>query len=78
MYKFTLLGVTWFLALKKEHKLRVFENTALRKMFGSEKQEMRGIWGKLNNEELQHSYSSPDIRVVKVFKSRRRNPERMR
>jgi hypothetical protein len=78
MYAFTLLRVTWFLTLKIEHKLRVFENTVLRKMVGSKEQEVRGRWRKLNNEELQHWCSSPDICAVKVFKSRRRKPARMR
>jgi len=48
MNSFALLGVNWFLALKREHKLGVFENTMLRKKFGSKKQEVRGRWRKLN------------------------------
>jgi hypothetical protein len=43
-------------------------------MFGSKKQEVRGRWRKLNNEELQNFCSSPDVGVVKVFKSRRQKP----
>jgi len=69
--------VTLFLALKREHKPRAFENRVLRKMFGSKKQKVKGGGRKLNNRELQHFCPSQDIRVVIVFKSRRRKPARV-
>jgi hypothetical protein len=54
--------------LGKEHKLRVFENRVLRKIFGP-KSEEDGSWRKLHNDELHSLYSSPNI--VRVIKSRR-------
>jgi hypothetical protein len=44
---------TWFLALRKEHRLRVFENRVLRRIFGSKRDEVTGEWRKLHNKELR-------------------------
>jgi hypothetical protein len=54
--------------LRKEHRLRVFENRMLRRIFGP-KREKDGSWRKLRNDELHSLYSSPNI--VRVTKSRR-------
>jgi hypothetical protein len=54
--------------LEKEHRLRVFENRVLRKIFGPKREE-DGSWRKLHNDELHSLYSSPNI--VMVIKSRR-------
>jgi hypothetical protein len=54
--------------LGEEHRLRVFENTVLRRIFGPKREE-DGSWRKLHNDELQILYSSPNI--VRVIKSRR-------
>jgi hypothetical protein len=54
--------------LGDEHRLRVFENRVLRKIFGP-KSEEDGSWRKLHNDELHSLYSSPNI--VRVIKSRR-------
>jgi hypothetical protein len=54
--------------LKEEHRLRVFENRVLRKIFGPKREE-GGSWRKLHNDELHDLYSSPNI--VRVIKSRR-------
>ena len=78
MCTISLLRVTWFVTLKRENKLRVFVNTALSKLFGPKKQEVRGGWRELNNTELQHLCSSPDVGVLKVLKSKRQKPLRMR
>jgi hypothetical protein len=43
---------TWFLTLREEHRLRVFENRVLR-IFGPKRNEVAGGWRKLHNEELQ-------------------------
>jgi sorting nexin-29 len=59
---------TWPLTLREEHKLRVFENRVLRKIFGHKREE-DGSWRKLYNDELHSLYSSPNI--VRVMKSRR-------
>jgi hypothetical protein len=59
---------TWSLTLREEHRLRVFENRVLRRIFGPEREE-DGSWRKLHNDELHSLYSSPNI--VRVIKSRR-------
>jgi hypothetical protein len=59
----------WLLTLKKERRLRVFENRVWRRMFGSKRDEVTGECRKLNNEELHDLYCSPNI--VRVIKSRR-------
>jgi hypothetical protein len=55
--------------LKEEHRLRVFENRVLRRIFGPKRNEVTGEWRKLHNEELNDLYSSPT--TVRVIKSRR-------
>jgi hypothetical protein len=47
----------------------VFENTALRKIFGTKRDEVMGGWKKLRNEELHNLYSSRSI--IRMIKSRR-------
>jgi hypothetical protein len=59
---------TWSLTLGEEHRLRVFENRMLRKIFGPKREEDRS-WRKLHNDELHSRFSSPNI--VRVIKSRR-------
>ena len=60
---------TLSLTLKKERRLRVFENRVLRRVFGPKRDEVTGEWGKLHNEELSDLYSLPNI--VLAVKSRR-------
>jgi hypothetical protein len=55
--------------IKREHRLRVFENRVLRMIFGPKRDEVTGEWRKLHNEELRELYSSPSI--IRIFKSRR-------
>jgi hypothetical protein len=59
---------TWSLTLREEHRLTVFENRLLRKIFVLKREE-KGSWRKLHNDELHSLYSSPNI--VRVIKSRR-------
>jgi hypothetical protein len=47
--------------LREEHRLRVFENRVLRRIFASKRDEVTGGWIKLHNEELHNLYSSPSI-----------------
>jgi hypothetical protein len=51
---------TWSLTVREEHKLRVFENRVLRRIFGPKRDGVMG-WRKLHNEELHNLYSSPSI-----------------
>jgi hypothetical protein len=75
IYKTIILSVvlhqceTWSLTLREEHRLRVFENKVLRRIFGSKRHEVTGEWRKLHNGELHILYSSPGI--VRQIKSRR-------
>jgi hypothetical protein len=49
---------TWYLALREENRLRVFEKRVLKRIFGSKRDEVAGSWSKLHNEELHNLYSS--------------------
>jgi hypothetical protein len=60
---------TWFLELREEHRVWVFENRVLRRIFGSKRHEVTGGWRKLHNEELHNLYSLPSI--IRMIKSRR-------
>jgi hypothetical protein len=39
----------------------VFENRVVRRIFGPKRDEVKGEWRKLHNEELHILYSSPNI-----------------
>jgi hypothetical protein len=62
---------TWSLTIREEHRLRVFENRILKRIFGpnNKRYEVTGEWRKLHNEELHTLYSSPDI--IRQIESRR-------
>jgi hypothetical protein len=47
----------------------VFENWALRRIFGPKRDDVTGEWRKLHNEELHDLYSSPSI--IRIMKSKR-------
>jgi hypothetical protein len=77
IYKTIILPVvlygreTWSLALREEHRLRVFENMVLRRIFGLKRDEIIAGWRKLHNEELLNSYFSPNIiRIIKSMRMR--------
>jgi hypothetical protein len=62
MCKSTVLPVvlygceTWSLILREEHKLRVFENRLLRRIFGPKRNEAKGGWRNQqtsNNDQVQ-------------------------
>jgi hypothetical protein len=62
---------TWSLTLRKEHRLRVFENRVLRRIFGLKRDEVTGEWRKLHNKELHDLYPSPSIiRIIKSWRMR--------
>jgi hypothetical protein len=52
---------TWSLTLREEHRLRVFENRVLRRIFGPKRGKVTGEWKRLHNEELNDLYSSTNI-----------------
>jgi hypothetical protein len=65
------LTETWSLTLREEHRLRVFENRVLRRIFGLKREELMGGWRKLHDEELRDLYSSPSIiRIIKLKRMR--------
>jgi hypothetical protein len=57
------------LTLREERRLRLFENRALRRIFGPNKDEVTREWRKLHNEKLSDLYSLPYI--VRMIKSRK-------
>jgi hypothetical protein len=75
IYKTIILPVVLYgcetgsLTLREEHRLRVFENRVLRRIFGPKRDEVTGEWRKLHNEELHILYSSQNI--IRQIKSRR-------
>jgi hypothetical protein len=46
---------TWSLILRKEHRLRVLENSVLKRIFGPKRDEVTGCWRKLHNLEPHDS-----------------------
>jgi hypothetical protein len=75
IYKTIILPVVLYgcetcsLTVREEHKLRVFDNRVLRRIFGPKRDRVTGGWRKLHNEELHNLYSSPSI--IRITKSRR-------
>jgi hypothetical protein len=57
------------LALKEEHRLRVFENRVLRRIFGPKRDEMVGGWRTFHIKEFHNLYFSPNI--IRIMKPRR-------
>jgi hypothetical protein len=60
---------TWSLTVREKHKLRVFENRVLRRIFGPKRDRVTGGWRKLHNEEIHNLYSLPS--KIIIIKSRR-------
>jgi hypothetical protein len=62
---------TWSSTLREEHRLRVFENRVLGRIFGPKRNKVTGGWRKLHNEELHGLCSSSSIiRVIKASRMR--------
>jgi hypothetical protein len=54
---FVLYGCeTWSLISREEHRLRVFENRVLRKIFGPKSDEVTEEWRNLHSGELHNLY----------------------
>jgi hypothetical protein len=75
IYKTVILPVdlyrceAWPLILRGKHRLRIFENRVLRRIFGPMRDEVIGGWRELHNEELHNLYCSPSI--IRMINSRR-------
>jgi hypothetical protein len=59
----------WSTTLREEHRLKIFENTVLRRIFGLKRDEVTLGWRKMHNEELHNLYSLPNI--IRMIESRR-------
>jgi hypothetical protein len=55
--------------VRDECKLRVSEESVLRRILWPRRDKVKGKWRKLHNKELKDLYSSPNI--IQVIKSRR-------
>jgi hypothetical protein len=55
--------------LREEHRLGVFENRVLRRIFGSKTHEVTGEWRKQHNEELHDLHFL--LNIIRMIKSRR-------
>jgi len=54
---FVLYGCeTWSPTVSEEHRLRLFGNRVLRKVFGPTRDKVTGEWGRRHNETLYDSY----------------------
>jgi hypothetical protein len=60
---------TWSLTLREKHRLKVYENRVLRKIFGLKRNKMVEGWRTLHNERLHTLSSSPNI--IRTIESRR-------
>jgi hypothetical protein len=57
----------WSLTLREEHRLRVFESRALRRIFGPKRAELIRGWRILHDEECHKLYSS--LNIIRIMKS---------
>ena len=56
--------------LREEHRVRVFENRVLGKIFGSKREQVTGEWRRMLNEGLYDPYISLNIMSVNSRKMR--------
>jgi hypothetical protein len=57
--------------LREDHRLKLSENRALRKISGLQKDEVTGEWGRWHNDTLHDFYSSLNtVRVIKLGRMR--------
>jgi hypothetical protein len=60
---------TWSLTLWEDHRLRVFENSVLRRIFGPKRNEVMRKWRELHNEELCDLYSL--LSIIRIIRPSR-------
>jgi hypothetical protein len=72
MYKTIMLHAALYecktMTHEGKHRLRVFENRELRRILELMRDQVKGEWRKLHNEELHNLHSSPSI--IRMVKSR--------
>jgi hypothetical protein len=77
IYKTIILPVvlywreTWSLTLREKHRLRVFENRVLRRIFEPKKDEVTGQWRKLRSGEVHNLHSSSNSIMQIILKRMR-------
>jgi hypothetical protein len=54
------------LTLSEEHRVRVFENRILRRIFGPRRDDVTGERRKLHSVELHTLYSSPNVEADQI------------
>jgi PAS domain-containing protein len=59
-----ILEAIIFNGLMEGHRWNVFENRALRRIFGYKREEVAGGWRRLHNEELHNVFCSPNVNRV--------------
>jgi hypothetical protein len=73
IYKTIILPVILY-GCEEEHRLRVFEDRVLRRIFGPKRDEVAGGWRKLYKGKFRDLYSSPSI--IKIISLKRMRWER--
>jgi hypothetical protein len=76
IYKTIILPVvlyeceTWSLTLREEHRLRVFENRVLRRIFGPKRDEVTGEWRNCITKSFVICTLRQVIRIIKLRRMR--------
>jgi hypothetical protein len=67
IYNIIILSSVLYLSLKlkEEHRLGEVEQSVLRRIFGSKREELVGGWRRLHNEELHKLYAPTFFRIIK-------------
>jgi hypothetical protein len=65
---------TWSVILREEHGMKVFVSRVLRGIFGPKRDEVKGDWKKLQNQELHDAFSLSNI--IRITTSRNTNREK--
>ena len=59
--------LTWYVTLREERRLTVFEDTVLRSIYWPEEEDVTGDWTKVHDVAIHNLYLSPNnILVVKT------------
>ena len=56
------VGVKLGLTLREEHRLRMFKNRVLRKIFDPERDKVTGEWERVHSKEIYDLYSSLNVK----------------